>query len=279
MRRCLISLLALGALAAVSCNADLSPGATVLQAAEETRAEKSARVSYKALFDVDSAPEPVELSGVGLFDYSHKRGRMIFDMAGVLAPSASSDVPGEVEMIVDGPLLYLQMPFLADVLPESRPWIKVDLEAAARSNRTDLAQFTQLGQGDPTQVLDLLRGVTKDVKRVGRERVRGVPTTEYETDLDLARVAQNTPAENQASLSSLLTRSDSKEMQARVWVDDGGRLRRMRYELDLAPGSSGPTQVSPTSMSVTMELFDFGVPVDVTPPAEDHVIDLLGLAE
>ena len=277
MRRSLMLCLALGVLGAVSCTAELSPGATLLQAAQETRAERSARVSYVALFEAAEASGPVALTGEGLFDLSAKRGRMLLDMAGMMAadPSEGAD---DVEMIVDGPLLYLQMPFLDDVLPDSRPWIKVDLEAAARSNRTDLVQFTQLAQGDPTQVIELLGGVTKEVEEVGRERVRGATTTHYRTRLDLSRVAQKTQAEAMPSMQTLLARSESSEMLADMWVDEDGRLRRMRYRLELRD-ESVTSQVSASSMAVTMELFDFGVAVDVTPPAEERVIDLLGLAE
>ena len=277
MRRSLMLCLALGALAATACDAELSPGATLLQSAEETRAEDSARVSYVALFEADAARTSVSLTGEGVFDLSQKRGRMLFDMAGMMA----SDPPEgaeDVEMIVDGSLLYLQMPFLADVLPESRPWIKVDLEAAVRSNRTDLVQFTQLSQGDPTQAIELLRGVTREVEEVGTERVRGTATTHYEAALDLSRVARATPAESMPSMQTLLARSESSELPADVWVDRQGRLRRLRYTLDLRDGSV-TSEVSATAMAVTMELFDFGVAVDVTPPAEERVIDLLGLAQ
>ena len=277
MRRSLLLCAALALLGA-SCDAELSPGATVLQAAQQTRAEGSARVSYRALFDVASTSEPVPLTGEGLFDYGRKRGRMVFNMAGLLTSEEASETADEVEMIVDGLVLYLQMPFLAEMLPDSRPWLKVDLEAAARANRTDLVQFTQLGQGDPTQVLELLRGVTRRVVEVGREQVRDTSTTHYRTILDLARVAEDTPAETAASVQSLLARSRSREVEADVWVDADGRLRRMRYSVPLG-SEPGSAQTSATAMAVTMELYDFGVSVDVTPPSEDHVIDLLGLSQ
>ena len=47
-----------------------------------------------------------------------------------------------------------------------------------------------------------------------------------------------------------------------MWVDDKGRVRKLHYDV---PGDAG---------SVTMELYDFGVAVDATPPPADQVADL-----
>jgi hypothetical protein len=278
MRRTCIRLSSVVALLALSCNAELSPGATVVQAAERTRGEGTARVSYAAAFDLPEGSEPLLLTGDGVFDYANRRGEMTFDMSALVRQP--SDVPAgeaEVEMIVDGVVLYLKMPFLTNALAPTRPWIKLDLAAAARANRTDLGQLTQLSQGDPTQALELLRGVTRDVTERGEEVVRGVATTRYEATLDLARVAREVSDETRPSMQSLIAQARSSDMKADVWIDAAGRLRRISYDVGVVSAGEGTT--APDSMTVVIELYDFGVGVDVVPPPEDRVVDLLQVSE
>ena len=281
MQRTLISSLALGALLTVACSGELSPGATVAQAAEKTRSEGTARVSYVATFDFSSVPGPIPLTGDGVFDYAHQRGQMIFDMSALLK-SSSDQTPGStrIEMIVDGVVVYLKMPFLSELVAGSRPWIKLDLDAAARANRTDLTRLTQLGQSDPAQVLELLKGVTRDVEERGEEMVRGARTTHYRATLELDRVVAEAPPNVRASLASLIARAGSTDIAADVWIDADGRLRKMAYELDIPPPrDSGVAATTAESMTVSMELYDFGVAVDVAPPPDDQVIDVVRLSE
>lgn len=68
----------------VACSGELSPGATVAQAATETRDAGSARVAYIAQFDAVSAQGPIPLTGEGVFDYANGRGRMTFGMSALL---------------------------------------------------------------------------------------------------------------------------------------------------------------------------------------------------
>ena len=54
-----------------------------------------------------------------------------------------------------------------------------------------------------------------------------------------------------------------------VWIDDAGRLRKMRLVMDLGAvvgKLGGPAGVDP-KIDMTFELYDFGAPVSVTAPA------------
>jgi hypothetical protein len=260
------------ALASVACNAELSPGGTVFQTASETRAARSARVSYAANFSVVAA-EDIPLTAEGVFDYENDRGRMRFDMTGLLEGS-SPPPPGaeEVTMIVDGSVLYLHMPFVTANLADPKPWIKIDLDAAAESGRTDLAQFTELGRGDPDQFLELLRGV-RNVQDDGEEEVRGIPTTHYSAVLDLARVVESGSQSSRLSAQDLIDRGQ-RLVPADVWIDEHGRMRRLSYSVALSQDED-PEPGDAAALTVTTELYDFGVEVDVRPPPEDAVLDLL----
>lgn len=182
-------------------------------------------------------------------------------------------------MIVDDSVVYMKMPFLTPMLPEPRPWIKVDLEAAPAAGRADLTQFTQLGQGDPTPVLELLRGVTRSVKDLGDEDVRGAGTTHYETVLDLSKVVDEVPDSVRSLVQSLIARAGTTDVRADVWIDAAGRMRKMSYEVDVTSADAEPAPSRPDTMEVTMELYEFGVPVDVSPPSDDQVVDLLELSQ
>ena len=280
MRRTIGSVFAAAALAATGCNAELSPGATVIQSATATREAGSARVSYVAEFDAVSASDSVPLTGEGVFDYANDRGRMVFDMSGLLGGSGTApEGADEVEMIVDDVVVYMKMPFVTRMLPNPRPWIKLDLEAAAAAGRSDLAQVTQLGQGDPTQMLELLQGVTKEVRDLGREDVRGAATTHYETVLDLNRAAEQTSDSVRQSIQHLIARAGRARIPADVWIDDDGRMRKLSYAVDLPTSGDDASPASLESMSVTLELYEFGIDVSVSVPSDDEVVDLLELSQ
>jgi hypothetical protein len=58
-----------------------------------------------------------------------------------------------------------------------------------------------------------------------------------------------------------------------VWIDEEGLARRMELTykgMRFAPGEEG-------DMTMTMELFDFGVEVDIQPPPANNVTDLQDL--
>jgi hypothetical protein len=282
LRRSLVFGLATVVALTAACTAELSPGATVAQASSVTRDARSARVSYSATFDVAAAPEPgpISMMGEGQFDYASGRGRMIFDLTEVLRPSG--EVPegvGEVEMIFDESVMYMKMPFLTRLLPDPKPWIKVDLEAA-REGGANVGQLAQLGQSDPTLILELLGGVTRSVDDLGTERLRGTETTHYRTVLDLVRAARDASGAARPSVYGLMQRTGAREMPAHVWIDREGRMRKMTYRVELAsPAGTAPAPSGPDTMSVAMELYEFGIDVRVAPPPDGDVVDIVELTQ
>jgi hypothetical protein len=277
MRRLAVAL-ALGATMAPACNAELSPGATVAQAASETEGAGSARVVYDAAFQLSSVSGPVEMSGRGVFDYVNHRGRMLFDMSDIMQQNGTPlDGADEVEMIFQGSVLYMKVPFLTRSLADPRPWIKVDLDRAAQEGRTDLAQITQLAQGDPTQMLRLLRGLTGTVRDVGTQELHGAATTHYKMVLDLSKITGDDSAQTRTGAQTLIARAGSNRLPADIWIDGDGRMRKMTYGAALAQTSGEVTASTgdEDEMSVTMELYGFGVAVDFPTPSDDQVVDLL----
>ena len=93
-------------------------------------------------------------------------------------------------------------------------------------------------------------GLVEDVREVGRERVKGTPTTHYEVTLKQDAVM--------GQVSDDL-RGDIAAASADAWVDGEGRLRRYRFNISTAPGR-------PSQAASTHEFFDFGATFDARRP-------------
>jgi hypothetical protein len=139
-------------------------------------------------------------------------------------------------------------------------WLKVELPAG----RGEL-----LGNsGEPTMALELLRDAARDVTTSGRAELRGAATTRYAVVLDMDRYATTLGSDGRDMLRGFQV---AGTLPAEVWVDAQGRLRRLHLRLGMTfkEPAGGTTPRSVTDF--TTELYDFGVPVQVTPPPADQV--------
>jgi hypothetical protein len=118
---------------------------------------------------------------------------------------------------------------------------------------------------DPTGVLGALAGVGRDdVRRVGREEVRGVRTTRYDVDIDVASLVEASSVELEgADLEDL----GDIQVEFDVWLDADGVIHRFATELGLGIGPS---------MSMRAELFDHGEVEPPAPPDRTEVTDFTG---
>jgi hypothetical protein len=75
--------------------------------------------------------------------------------------------------------------------------------------------------------------------------------------------------EQRENVERVIEQSGVRKVPTEVWVDDDGRVRRMKLSYDdmqVAPGQRG-------DMAMTMELYDFGVAVAIQPPPARQVVD------
>ena len=273
-----VSLAVITALGASACgeSAPATPQAAVVQAADNTTEAGSSRAFFE-LTMTGLAPEPLTMSGEGIFDSSERKGRMTMDLS-QLAEGTGQEL-GEVEMITDGFVVYMRFPFLQALQPDLKPWVKFDIRELGKEQGFDLGQLSQLNQNDPSQALQYLRAASEDVEEVGKEEVRGVETTHYRMAIDLRKVVERAPEEQRdqlrATIEQLIEASGIETLPTEVWIDDDGLARRVRFAYEgmhFAPGQTG-------AMTMTMELFDFGVEVDVQPPPPEDVADIRELLE
>lgn len=242
-----------------------SSRSVVLAAATATAEAGSYRSAFELSFD-GLSDEVVTMSGEGIFATDPPRGRMSFDMS-ELGRAAGQDF-GRAEFVFDADVVYMSFPAIAARLPEVEKWIRFDLRDLAGQFGADLGELAQINQSDPSAALEYLRAASGRVQEVGTEEVRGVQTTRYRMVVDLEKVAATTPG--QRANSQKLRQLGVRDVPTEVWVDAEGRARR----LSLAYAGLKTPQGPDFDMTMQMDLYDFGVEVDVkTPPTED-VTDL-----
>ncbi|OFW72629.1 MAG: hypothetical protein A2Y55_11005 [Actinobacteria bacterium RBG_16_68_12] len=238
----------------------------VAEAATKTRDVDSMRISMTGTMTLPDAPgEVVRFSATGAAD--NRAGRSSLRMT--MSPLSGMPELGEFEAVMDGLVMYMRMPFLED----EKPWLKFDLRSAGRDLGIDLESLLELGrQNDPLQTLDYLRAAGS-VEELGREKVRGVDTTHYRSEIDYARYADLVEHENPEAaraIRALLEQTGGAlVVPMEIWIDEEGLVRRQALELELAiPSGAGS---APTRMTQTMEFYDFDAPVDIRVPPPDEV--------
>jgi hypothetical protein len=218
--------------------------------------------------------EPFEITASGSFDLAAEQMSMTMDMGALfdrLAESSDEPVPpglgGDWDVRVDGDTFYLRVPIL-QMFTGTDGWLSMtanDVGAAADG--------FGLGAGtyDPSKILDSLRGVRGEPEVVGEEEVRGVATTHYRATIDVERAVAQAPEEQRTQVEAALEQlgdPEIPEIPVDIWLDDDGLPRRLSIDLGHAPagvlGDAG-------AMTLTMEVFGYGEPVDIEIPSADEV--------
>ena len=197
-------------------------------------------------------PEAPDRRCEGVADLAARRARvsqsMFFtDGVGAAVLNLSADDPDllerQAEMIYDGANAYVRV---AD------RWTGFFLGDPAGPR----------GPNDPLWPVDALFGASDDAVEIGPEAVRGVPATRWRLTVDLARADAALPAG--VSVPSGPYRSLSR-LPAEVWLDADGLARRISV-------NSEPTAPADAQVWSIVELWDYGVAVDITPPGPDEVL-------
>lgn len=274
-RRLAVALLAIALVFSGACASGSGPvtGATAYQlvsrAVNKTSAAKSARVS--SLTRV-TGPDEVNVTGSGVVDFVGRRGSM------TMSAEAPSEGSLEFEIVFDGTVLYEKFPpELASELPGGKTWVKIDLGTLGEVAGVDLSQVIEGSPSDPTQALQLLLGASRNVSDLGTEKVRGVDTIHYRLSIDVNRVAEQAPEAARDSYRAVIEMLKTPVIPAEVWVDGQSLLRKMTFTETIASGPGAAE--GEVTVQMTMEYYDFGVPVDIEVPPESEVVDILEIIE
>jgi hypothetical protein len=227
-----------------------------------------------------SAPglsSPVTISGEGFFNYRAREGMMSLEMSGLPAGGSTAGSPSSshVEELIKPAALYVGSPLFAGKLPGGANWIKLDLASLGQNLGFNPQQLIG-GESNPAQFLEYLKASGGTVAVVGHESVRGVPTTRYAGTIDLSKLAAVMPSPNRAqlraALGKVIAETGVSNLPVEVWVDAGRLVRRITMAFSVsATGQSA-------HMSMTFELFGFGVTPAVTAPLEGEVYDATSAA-
>jgi hypothetical protein len=145
-------------------------------------------------------------------------------------------------------------------------WMKMDLEKVADAAGLDLGSLMNANQADPSQALRMLMA-SSGARVTGSDTIRGVKTTRYSFRVDLERLA-----EDNEELMKALQLSGVGSFPAEAWIDAQGRVRRIKMQMSYGAGAQ-PAM----TMTMTEDLYDFGVRAEIFPPPDDQVVDVTAL--
>ena len=234
----------------------------------------SSKVSFSISVDSDQLANALTIPGEGQFDYKTKEGRLTMDYGDVLSAGGQSG-SGEMEILTKGDVYYLKWPLLSKAVGASTPWVSFDVTKLDQISGIDTSSLRQMNQGDPSQTLVYLKAAGT-VDEQGREDIGGVSTTKYHAVIDVDRIAGLAPADQReavkASVKSLKEQYGISELPMDVWLDGQGLPRKLSYAI------STKVQGQDVRTSLTMNLSDYGVKVDVEPPPASQVTNLADIS-
>ena len=180
----------------------------------------------------------VPINGMGAFDFAAHRGAILVALA----------QGGTRELRLIGGVIFEKLPPQLASQAGGKQWLKIDLNALSTS-----AGGRQLGSlsqsSDPSQVLKYLQGSSAAVSTVGKEDVRGTPSTHYRTQVELAKAVKR-GAFGQSTADAFIKQFGTGTFSVDVWIDKQGRADRTSYSLKPLSGVG--------SFTFTQELYDFG---------------------
>jgi hypothetical protein len=242
---------------AVGCgtqHAGAGPSQTVdLAAAVSHTQDQTARIATTIATKTQGMT--VSFTATGVFDFARSRGTVT-----IASPL------GMTEVFIP-PTMYIKVP--ADVtgdggsLPKGKTWVAVPDGTPGASSMLSVGD----GGGDPADLLAALTASSSGVTKIGTTTIRGVPVTGFAIKVDPGK-ATGIPSADRAAVEALVASFGAAVMPVDVWVDGQNLVRRETVTLPLPGGSGAPAG---SSLTVTTDYYDFGVPVRVSAPPASQV--------
>jgi hypothetical protein len=239
----------------------------VANAASKTAKTTSSRFSFSASIDAGAMGQ-FSFHGNGIYDGPTKRGWMNMHFTLPLSAQAQLGSDPSMEMIFDGQhglVMYMRSAMFRTV--PAGTWVKMDLERLAKKEGYDLGAIMNANQADPSQALKMLMASSR-ARPMGKEWIRGVATTRYAFVIDFDQLVHDNKA-----LEQFKSVTGTSSIPAQAWIDARGRVRRLNVQM-----SMGAHLGSPMTMTITEDLYDFGVRTDIEPPSGSMVTDISDLA-
>ena len=170
-------------------------------------------------------------------------------------------VTTELRYVRDG--VFLQVPFADD------RWVALAEGAPPVDGFPGDVTTVAPGIANPVTLLAMIRSLESTPTEVGREQAAGVPVTLWEVVVDLDATADLLGEDAAGLIADLRRLTGGGELPLIVGIDDDGLIRTVRFTLRVP--------VSPTlafDVDNAIVFTEFGVPVEVSAPPEDRIVEL-----
>ena len=218
-------------------------------AATQTMNAQSADVSMS--MDVSALGHQVSIAANGAVDFAHKTATMNMTISAAGKQASAQE-------ILDGSTLYENISGLGTSLtPSGKPWVSENVSQANQSS-------SALNTLDPTSMLQHLVSIGGTVTSLGQTTHDGTSVTEYSATLP-ASVLEGQFGSASSSLRSI-PGLNLPDLKMNIYVTQGNLLEAMDV-----PSFSVSVGGQTVSMSMSMNLSNYGTTVNVTPPPANEV--------
>jgi hypothetical protein len=231
--------------------------------AEATAAETSRFEMNFEIVDPEVEGREFAFRAEGAFDYPNTRGLMTVD--GTLPFLGEDANPVEFRLI--GRTSYTRW-----VIKRKSYWVKDEGDPAESDDPVELLIPFPGGPTKPTDVLARAVPASDERETLGTEVIRGVEATHYRLRVDLEKLVKQLPPSDRPE-GDVESSWGQRFVPVEIWIDDQSRLRRITI------GRSAKEENGTAKETTTVELFDYGVEVDVEAPPEEQLISQRELDE
>jgi hypothetical protein len=234
----------------------------IAQAAEKTQGEPGGRVAMRAVVR-EPGSKPITMRGQMVFD-DEDRSRAVLTVS-----PPGSEKSFQMKMVTEGTMMYMSSPKFGS-LPDDAKWMGLDLDFALEQGQDSLAP----GNPDAKGELELLEGVSDDIREFGEEDVRGVPTTRYRGTIPAAEQAKRLRDVGADEIAERFEK-EAKPAGVEVWIDAEDLVRRMRIVQTSPQVEDGGAETT----DMRMDFFDLGIDPQIDVPDSSEVFDATALTE
>ena len=198
-------------------------------------------------------------TGSGAVDFTHGAAQLNLDVA---SGGQSVSLP----VIYQGGSIYEQVPGL-DTLMAGKSWVSLDISA----QQADANEPGVLSSGDnPFAMVRLYAQRGNTVVALGKSTVDGVGVTGYSVTVDPSTLRSDLAGVSlPAWMRQAISTVNIQQVVGDLYIDHSGALRRYISRITLSTTSGGTI-----ALVETIDLSDFGTPVDISAPSPDQVTSI-----
>jgi hypothetical protein len=238
-------------LAAVLAGCGSTTGSSLEEAADATAADTS-RFEMSYQFAPPRGERAATFGAEGLFDYPNERGVM----------TVSDEFPPYDEGITLEEFRLLgRTGYTRWTVKGKSYWVK---EPAPQTSDDPLGQLIPFPgtSTKPTDVLERVLRASEKNEVLGDENIRGAETTHYRARVSVEKLVEQLPPADRPGED--IAERWGRFLSVDIWIDDESRLRRITIRQPEGAQEGNPA-------ITTVELYDYGVEVDVEPPAGETI--------